>query len=349
MKLLENIRQALYSIRANLLRAVLTFMIIAFGLMALIGILTAIDSINAELSSNFSSMGANTFNIVRAGSGISNNRRKSGHPISYRDALEFRELYEFPATVSISAMGTPVGTVKFQNEKTNPNITVYGGDENYLEVAGYEVEFGRNFTAEEVESGRSFAILGKDIAETLFDKKSEALGQIVNVNNFKYRVVGVLEEKGSSSSFSGDKLVFIPLINVRKNFGSHTKNYNISVAVKDALNIDPAIDEATGTFRNVRDLKLQEESDFDINKSDGLADLLIENTAFLRIATVAIALITLLGAAVGLMNIMMVTVTERTREIGVCKALGAARNQADYHTSYYGNGNPYPRHTKNAT
>ncbi|MEO1437386.1 MAG: ABC transporter permease [Bacteroidota bacterium] len=325
MKLLENIRQALYSIRANMLRAVLTFMIIAFGLMALVGILTAIDSINAELSSNFSSMGANTFNIVRGGSGISNNRRRRGDPISYRDALEFKELYEFPATVSISALGTSLGTVKYKDEKTNPNITVYGGDENYLEVAGYEVEYGRNFSIDEVESGRSHVILGVEIVDKLFDQTSEALGQVVNVNNFKYRVIGILEEKGSSSSFSGDKMAFIPLANLRKNFGSQTNNYNISVAVTDALDIDPAIEEATGTFRNVRDLKLQEETDFDINKSDGLADMLIENTAFLRIATVAIALITLLGAAVGLMNIMMVTVTERTREIGVCKALGATR------------------------
>lgn len=210
MKLLENIRQALYSIRANMLRAVLTFMIIAFGLMALVGILTAIDSINAELSSNFSSMGANTFNIVRGGSGISNNRRRRGDPISYRDALEFKELYEFPATVSISALGTSLGTVKYKDEKTNPNITVYGGDENYLEVAGYEVEYGRNFSIDEVESGRSHVILGVEIVDKLFDQTSEALGQVVNVNNFKYRVIGILEEKGSSSSFSGDKMAFIP-------------------------------------------------------------------------------------------------------------------------------------------
>lgn len=331
MNILENVFIALRSIRSNLLRTVLTLMIIAIGITALIGILAALDSFSASLNSNFALMGANSFNIVRSGDGIRGggrrrrDRTKRGPEITYRQAVELKKRYTFPAKVSISALGTGSATVKHKTEETDPNVAVYGGDENYLSVAGYEIELGRNFTVTEVKNGRSVAIIGQDIVEKLFDdNKEKALNGVVSVRGIKYRVIGVLKSKGSSVTMSGDQMVLTTLINIKNYYGSATSNYNISIGVTKAPDMEAAIASATGIFRNVRKLKVGEDNDFETTKSDGLANLLEENTATLQIATIVIGLITLLGAAIGLMNIMLVSVTERTREIGIRKSIGAS-------------------------
>lgn len=331
MQLSETILLALGSIRANLLRTVLTFLIIAFGIMALVGILTSIDAIKSSLNSSLGSMGANTFNIMRSGTGIQGGRRgqqkKAGPSIRFREAMGFKEQYNFPALVSVSALGSMGAVVKHENEETNPNITVYGADENYLKVSGYEINYGRNVTASEAEFGANVAILGTAVIEKIMPNKppQAIIGKIITVRNISYTVVGVLKEKGSSMTFSGDRMVIIPLMTLRKYMGSQTNSYNLSVAVNNPADIDLAIGEAEGVLRNVRHIAVGEPADFEIEKSDNLIDILDENTATIQIAAIFIGLITLLGAAIGLMNIMLVSVTERTREIGISKSLGATK------------------------
>jgi putative ABC transport system permease protein len=332
MKITESIIFALSSIRANIIRTALTFLIIAFGIMALVGILTSIDSIKASLSNNFASMGANTFNIIRSGTGVQGGRRGEraniGKSISFHEASSFKERYSFPAQVSVSALGTMSAVVKLDDKETNPNSAVYGVDENYFGVAGYKVKYGRNVSANEAKEGRNVALLGTAIIDKIFPgrPRQAIVGKVISIRNIAFTVIGVLETKGASMTFSGDRMVFIPLQSLRKYMGSQTNSYNLSVAVNQATLMENAIGEAEGLMRTIRQVPLGKEADFTIDKSDNLIEILDENTATIQMSAVFIGLITLLGAAIGLMNIMLVSVTERTREIGISKSLGATKN-----------------------
>lgn len=322
----ENIKIALQSIRSQKLRTVLTALIIAIGIMALVGILTAIDAIKYYFNNTFSSMGANSFTIRNGGMGIrvgnDGKRPKRYSVITYQQALEFKKSLKFPATVSISAMATPVGVLKYQSEKSNPNISVFGGDENYLATTGYSLDYGRNFSNQDLEYGSNVVILGSEMAKTLF-KNEIPLDKEISVGNNKYRVIGVLKEKGSSMGFGGDKICILPILNAKNNFLSMKSSFTITVLVSDVIYADAALGESTGLFRTIRRDKVGEEDSFAVTKSDELSKMLFDQLVVIRKSAIAIASITLLGAAIGLMNIMLVSVTERTREIGIRKSLGA--------------------------
>jgi putative ABC transport system permease protein len=325
----EILRMAFQNIRANMLRSVLTLLIIAFGIMAVVGILTGIEAIAHSLSDNLSNLGANSFSIERKwGDGNRRGRRqKQAEPVNFRQATEFKERFTYPAKVAVGSYGTGDAVVKFGDKKTNPNVIFNGADEHFLEVKGIELAVGRNFSKAEVESGASVAIIGSDIVKLLFGGKNDkAIDQIITVNAHRYRVVGIMGSKGSSMNESGDRKVYAPLVNVKALFGAGAdKDYFLLVAVKDATSLEEAQSEATGLFRQIRGLRPGQDDDFETFASNSIVAIFKESTTSLRLATFAIGLMTLLGAAIGLMNIMLVSVTERTREIGIYKALGATR------------------------
>ena len=326
---IENFRESIKAIRSHLLRTVLTILIIAIGIMALVGILTAIDSIKQSIHSNFTNMGANTFKIRNRGLNIhvgsSGKRPKRYRKITYEEAMRFMNGFGFNSIVSVSATATWGSTLKYKSEKTSPNITVFGSDHNYLVTAGYELSLGRNFSVHENNTGSSMVIVGKEIAEALFKKGEDPLNTVIGIGNAKYRIIGVLAEKGSSMGFGGDNFCIIPLKNVKKHSKRTNIPYVISVLSESAVMLNSTIEEATGLFRMIRKVPLEDDPNFEIVRSDNLAQVLIENIKFVTIAATVIGIITLLGAAIGLMNIMLVSVTERTREIGVRKTLGATR------------------------
>lgn len=325
----ENLKVALQSIRSQLLRTILTALIIGIGIMALVGILTAIDAIKGSISDNFQSMGANSFTIQNRGMhirvGNKGKRPKKFKPIEYHQAIRFVEDYDFPGVVSVSTLASRASTVKYKDNKTNPNVLVLGGNENYLNTGGYTIENGRNFSGQEIKNGDNVAIIGKDLQDKLFPSM-DPVDKIISVGNNKYRVIGTLKEKGSSMGFGGDKICILPLFNVKQNFNKPSMSFAINVSVSDVKNMDAAISAATGLFRTIRGVRIGEDETFEITKSDSIANLLMSQMSSVTIAATVIGLITLLGAAIGLMNIMLVSVTERTREIGIRKAIGATPN-----------------------
>ncbi|WP_018477840.1 ABC transporter permease [Pontibacter roseus] len=329
MNLLENIRESIRAIKSNLLRTVLTGLIISIGIMSLVGILTAVDGMKHSLNQTFSSLGANSFDIRKKRSSNDNRTDKVYPDITYEQAIQYKQLMESTSQVSLSANISSATIVKSNNDKTNPNINIVAGDEFYLQNQNLNLERGRGFSSYELEYGNNVAVIGKEISDKLFPK-IEPIGQYVSFLGRRFKVVGELEKQGSSMGGSGgDRTIVIPLETGRQipRAGGFSLTYNIKTSINRAEELPYVMGEATGIMRNVRQDKLGQEESFEIRRSDSLIQSLNEISGYLKVGGFVIGFITLLGASVGLMNIMMVSVNERTREIGVRKALGATSQQ----------------------
>ncbi|RZP15972.1 MAG: FtsX-like permease family protein [Flavobacteriales bacterium] len=321
-----NVLIAINSIKTQLLRTILTVVIIGIGIWALVGILSSVEAMENSISGNFATMGSNTFNIQRYNFNLQRQggeREKVNPIISYQNIREFIDIYEFPTTqTSISFRGTSGAEVKFESNKTDPEVQVLGINEYYLENTGTEIESGRNLNIFDIQNNNKVCIIGSDFLKNLF-VNDNPIGKKISIRGVKFKVIGVLESKGATFGNNQDLRVLIPIQVARGIFTAPNINYTISIMVKNTEMLNAAQDEAVVTFRNIRGLSPIEKNDFGIERSDDLINRITSITGYLEIAAWIISIITILGSSIALMNIMLVSVTERTREIGVRKALGA--------------------------
>ena len=326
----ENIKIAFGSIKTQILRTTLTVLIIAIGITALVGILTVVSALENTISSDFASMGANTFNINRYENTI---KRRGGEErtiinpvINYPEAVTFKNKYNFPlAQTSLSFKATSTAEVKFDTEKTDPEITIMGVDEYFVPNSGLETSVGRNFNNFDISNNNYVCVVGSDFLKGLL-KDVNPINKIISIRGARFKVIGVLKEKGSTFGNSQDLRVLIPIQVARSLFTAANINYSVSVMVNNKDFLDQAIDNAISSMRSIRKLSPIKENNFTVVRSDDLINRILSITQYLGWASWVIGIITILGSSIALMNIMIVSVTERTREIGVRKSLGAKRS-----------------------
>ena len=325
MNIKENIAEGLRSIKGNLLRTILTALIISLGITSLVGILTAIDGIQSSVDNSFSGLGANSFDIrnrpamqVRR----EGQREKRFKNIDYRQASRYKTMFSAKGKVSLKTNVTNNAIGKYESKKTNPNVRLLGIDDNFIELKGYKIAEGRNFSNNEFTNAINVCFLGVDVIDQLFEKSSPLNREII-VSGIKLKVIGVLAKKGNMMGGGDDRVIMVPLETGRKMAIGRNLTFDITTSSTKVANIDDFMEEARGVMRKVRMDPIGMEDSFSIDRSDSIAKSFESITSSLQLGGFVIGFITLLGAAIALMNIMMVSVTERTREIGIRKSLGA--------------------------
>ena len=303
----ENIKIAFGSIKTQLLRTILTVIIISFGIMALVGILASVSIIDNSLNSKFTLMGSNSFSInqyassirIIRGNDFGIKRDKINPIISYPEAKAFKDNYDYPfTTTSISFTASQTAEVKYENTKTDPEIQILGVDEYFNLNSGQEVVLGRDFNANDIANNAFVCVLGSDFATKGLLKDVNPIDKIISVRGAKFKVIGVLKVKGSTFGNNQDLRMFIPIQVARSLFSAPNINYSIRSMVGKSELLEPAIENATLAMRQVRKLNPIEEEDFGVSRSDDLANKLAGITVYLSIAAWVIGIITILGSSI---------------------------------------------------
>lgn len=326
MNIKETFSQAYDSLKANKLRSSLTLLALVVGVFSVIVSTTAVAVLDNFFQNTMSIMGGDVINIsrtpsVQIGDGDRRNLRNRQR-ITFDTAEELQERLRLAKDISPDET-FDFTKVIYGDEETEPTVRIVGSNEYYLDNNAYELRDGRNLNSEDIEYSRPFAILGHDIQEDLF-KTEYPLGKAIRVSGQQYQVIGLLEKKGSIFGNSLDNIVIIPYTTALNIYGGN-RNIDIQAKAPAMEYLEAAMDEITGVMRVIRKVAPGMENDFEIETNDSLAGTFDEFTFILYAVGFIIGGITLFGAGIGVMNIMLVSVTERTREIGIRKAVGATR------------------------
>jgi putative ABC transport system permease protein len=324
MGVIEAIRMAAEALRSNKLRSALTLLGMVIGIFAIIASVTAVKVIDVYFQERLSFLGSSTFTISRYPSiQMGPSRFRWRPPITYEQVERLKRSIQYPADISILEDFDYGMRVEYEDRETEPDVILLGTDENFLENYSYEIDQGRFFTEQDVRYARPVMVLGSSIAEELFLTENP-IGKTVRVRGRRYQVVGVLVAKGNFLGVNVDNRVFSPATRLFAVYGQPQRSIEaVSVRTRSLAEMPGATDEVISRLRIIRKVKPGEENNFVIETNDTFKDFFEQFTGTLTMAGAMIGLIALLAAGIGIMNIMLVSVTERTREIGVRKAVGA--------------------------
>jgi putative ABC transport system permease protein len=327
------------ALRANRLRSSLTLLGIVIGVFAIIASVTAVNVIDRYFRDTVQFLGSNVFLVQNRPTveiNTDQERRRPNPPLTYEQALEFRRRASLPLSVGI-AYPFSTDRIRYADRKTEPNVEIWGGDMYFLAHMSYELAEGRNLIEDDLYYARSVVLLGYDVAEKLFPDRNP-IGQMVKIGGASFQVVGLIARKGSAFGQTQDRFVVAPITRLFQLYGAYTmtrsglspRSVLLSVEAPSLELRQATVEEARGVLRQIRRLQPQDPDDFYIDTNESIAQAVTFFTPYLTLGGLLIGSIALLAAGIGVMNILLVSVTERTREIGIRMAVGARRRDILY-------------------
>ena len=327
----EIISMALGSLGANKLRAALTMIGITIGVFSVISVMTAIGALQNSIETGISFLGSNVFQFAKypvnidAG-GETKKKYQNRRNITYRQALRYYELMQGNAQeICLKCFGRDLkGQAVYKGVKTTPSLTVAGTNGAFLTANAYTLGYGRNLNDEDVELARSVLVVGKMIEKRLFPHESP-IGKVIRMSGHTFTIIGVLAEKGTSFGQSQDDICIMPITRFFEDYGEANRTVNIATQPFSTELYNRTLDKGISAMRIARGLRADQENDFEIYTNDSLKSAFAAVAGYVRVGAFVISFIALVAAGIGIMNIMLVSVTERTKEIGVRKSIGARR------------------------
>ncbi len=323
----ESTRMTVEAIVQNKLRAILTLLGISIGVFSVIGVMTAIRTLETSIESGLNVFGTNTFLInktpaIQFGPG-SRSKYRNRKNIDYRQYELLKERAKLPILVSV-VDSEQERSIRYKDKLVNKTVEISGGDENALRTLNTFVEDGRNLTQDDIQFSRNVCLLGGDVIDKLFPFE-DPLGKVIQIKGLNYTVVGTIERKGELFGGSQDNFILIPITNYLQKFSDNRTSLGITVEAASVEDYDKTQDEVIGIMRTIRKVPPEKENDFEVTSNTELLETFGAFTGGVKIFAFSVSVIALLVAGIGIMNIMLVSVTERIKEIGIRKAIGATR------------------------
>jgi putative ABC transport system permease protein len=325
----ESLMMALAAIRASKLRSILTMLGIVVGVFSIISVMTAIGVLRNSIEQGLTQLGANTFQVQKFGNDFNTSpeqRRKmrNRRNITFENAMDVRDKSSLAAAVGIEVgMGGKI--VFWEGKKTNPNVELVAENLEGIETNDWTVATGRGLSSQDINTGAHVVILGQAVVDILFPPNVNPVGEEIRVDGGIYQIVGTFEKKGSALGGNNDNFVVVPITTYFARYGKASRSLHIMVKARSAEIMDDTIEQVRGILRASRNVPPGEEDDFSYFSNDSLVKQFNDFTLYLRMGVLLVSSISLLAAGVGIMNIMLVSVTERTREIGIRKSVGAQK------------------------